>query len=304
MKLPQKFIERYKDLIPEFNDFLESLNTPYPLGIRINTLKGKKEKIIERIKRFDPEPLPWYEYGFIIKKDIKIGNTIEHFAGLIYVQNVSSMVPVYILAPKPGEKILDIAAAPGSKTTQIAQHMENKGLLVANDINLKRIKALTGNLDRTGVINVVVTQKDGRAFGRILPEFFDRVLVDAPCSAEGTIATSFKVTEIWSESSIKRLSKLQTQLLISGFRALKKGGVLVYSTCTFAPEENEEVITNLLKIHPEASVEKIEIPGLKIERGIIEWKGKKYNPEVEKLIRIYPHKVKGEGFCIAKIRKE
>ncbi len=274
------------------------------MGIRINTLKQEKNRIIEKIKRFSPEPLPWYEYGFIIKKDIKIGNTVEHFAGLIYVQNISSMLPVCLLSPQPYEKVLDIAAAPGSKTTQIAQHMENKGLLVANDIAHKRIKALTGNLERTGVVNAVVTQKDGRAFGRILPDFFDRVLVDAPCSAEGTIATSFKVLEIWSERTIQRISKLQTQLLISGFRALRKGGVLIYSTCTFAPEENEEVVSNLLLTHPQAHLEKIEIPGLKPEKGITQWKGKKYNPEVEKIIRIYPHKINGEGFCIAKIRKD
>lgn len=255
------------------------------------------------MKRFNLKPLPWYEYGFVSEPSIKWGNTLEHFLGLIYIQNLSSMIPVYLLSPKPGERVLDIAAAPGSKTTQIAQHMENKGLIVANDISVNRIKALTGNIDRMGVLNTVVTKMDGRRFGDLLPKYFDKVLVDAPCSAEGLLGMSNQNIWRWNEGIIKRIAKLQKQLLISGFKSLKPRGILIYATCTFAPEENEEVISSFLEEYQEATIEKIEIKDVDYTNGIQEWESKKYHPEVKNMIRLYPHKVRGEGFCIAKIRK-
>lgn len=144
-----------------------------------------------------------------------------------------------VLKPTKEDTVLDIAAAPGSKTTQMAQHMENYGVIVANDVSVKRLKALTNNLERLGVLNVCVTQLDGRRFGKLMPEAFDKILVDAPCSAEGTIRKSYKAIYNWQPWGYKKLVETQKMLLVSAYKALKPGGVLVYSTCTFAPEENE-----------------------------------------------------------------
>ncbi|HID32269.1 MAG TPA: RsmB/NOP family class I SAM-dependent RNA methyltransferase, partial [bacterium (Candidatus Stahlbacteria)] len=192
---------------------------------------------------------------------------------------------------------------PGSKTTQISQHMENTGIVVANDNRKDRIRSLANNIDRSGILNTVITNYDGRAIGNLLPEYFDRVLVDVPCSAEGTIRQSLKVLYHWGGKNIERLSRLQIGLLISGFKSLRKRGVLVYSTCTFAPEENEYVVDYLLRRFPKAEIEPVKVRGLKRRPGIIHWQGAVFSESLKGTARIYPQDNDTSGFFIARIRK-
>ncbi|MCS7249774.1 MAG: RsmB/NOP family class I SAM-dependent RNA methyltransferase [candidate division WOR-3 bacterium] len=305
MKLPEKFILRYEKIIPEFTLFLKSLEKKRKLSIRINSLKVNKRMMEEILKKYDYESITFYPYAFRLKSErdeFSIGNTLEHFLGYIYVQDIASMIPPIVLEPKKYEKVLDLTAAPGSKTTLISAIMENTGLIVANDINIDRLKALTGNIDRMGCLNVVITNLHGERFGNLFPEYFDKVLLDAPCSSEGTISKNYEVLNHWNELYINKMAKIQKNLIISAFKSLKKDGILVYSTCTFAPEENEGVIDFLLRRYDNALLEEINIPGIKTCEGITEWEGFK-NEELKRCVRIYPHYNECEGFFIARIRK-
>ncbi|MEO0278652.1 MAG: RsmB/NOP family class I SAM-dependent RNA methyltransferase [candidate division WOR-3 bacterium] len=305
--IPKELFQRWKILFNEdFEAFIEAIITPPKPCIRLNTLKAKKEEILELLKERDVKltEVPWYDKGYFInvEEEETIGNWWEHFAGLIYIQSADSMIPPIVLSPMEEEYVLDMCASPGSKTTQIADMMKNKGIIIANDINTRRIKALTSNLERMGVINTIVTMTDGVRFGKLMPNYFDKVLVDAPCSAEGTIRKSYKAIYNWTPNTPRKMSNIQKALIISAYKALKPNGVLVYSTCTFSPEENEEVVSYLVEKH-EAYLEEVNLRGLRTRSGIVEWMGKKYNQEVSKAIRIYPHENEVGGFFIAKIRK-
>ncbi len=301
--LPEKMLERFEEMGFDLSRFVPALLRPPSQAFRINTLKGGREQVLESLVHLEPEPCGWNSLVFRVKKRLKLGNLIEHFLGLIYAQDASSTIPVTVLDPQPHEQILDMSAAPGSKSTQIAAAMRNTGLLVANDVSPGRIPSLTGNLDRSGVLNTVVTRLPGQAYGYIATERFDRVLIDAPCSSEGTLSRSFRTLEIWSESAIKRLSATQRNLIMSAYYSLKPGGVMVYSTCTFAPEENEGTVSYLLKKFPEAIVEPINLEGLNTQPGFSEWRGEEFNPAVKNILRLFPHEHDGEGFCVARITK-
>ncbi len=307
IKIPEGLIERWKRIFgEELSAFLDAIKKPLKPSIRVNTLKISPDDMIKLLQErgIAFESIPWCKCGFWLLncEEESIGNFWEHFAGLIYIQEASSMIPAEVLAPSPYECVLDLAAAPGSKTTQMAQIMENKGAIVANDISFKRLKALTNNIERMGVVNVVVTCMDGRRFGRLFPGKFDKVLVDAPCSAEGTIRKSYKAIYNWHEWAYKKLSETQKALLISAYKSLKPEGVVVYSTCTFSPEENEAVVSYILENY-NAVTEEVEINGLNPSPPIMEWEGVTFHPDVKRCIRIYPHKNEVGGFFIAKIRK-
>ena len=178
----------------------------------------------------------------------ELGRALEHILGYYYVQELASMLPVLVLKPKPNEKILDLASAPGSKTTQMASKMENAGLIIANEISLGRIKILASNTERCGVMNTIITKKEGSAICKRFEKqnfLFDKILVDAPCSGEGTLRSSYKTYKMWNPNTIKKLSRIQKHLLESAIEILKPGGEIVYSTCTHAPEENEEVVDDI-----------------------------------------------------------
>jgi tRNA (cytosine49-C5)-methyltransferase len=303
MRFPDRFVERYRTLVPDFDAFMQSLMAPLRTCIRINTLKAEKERILARLQDLNLEQMQWYPDGYRLKHLWSLGNRIEHFLGLFYIQEASSMLPPLALDPQPGERILDVAAAPGSKTTQIAQMMRNTGLIVANDNNKKRIRGLTGNIDRAGALNIVVTCQPGQVFGKFLPEYFDRILLDAPCSAEGTIRKSFTALELWSESSIERLAKTQIGLLVATFRALKPGGVMVYSTCTFAPEEDEGALSYFFNRVPAAYSEPVTFSGFKTRPPVAEWQGEQFHPQVANAVRVLPQDNDTEGFFLCRIRK-
>ncbi len=253
----KEFLEDFfKD---EYQDFVEWSFSLSPLrpSIRVNTLKATVEEVRERLENqgFILSPVEGIPFAFRVEfYPFEIGRTLEHYLGYIYVQEVSSMLPPIILDPKPGERVLDISAAPGSKTTLLSQLMENKGIVVANDVDVARTSALASNIDRLGCINVVVTQYDGAIFGKKYPKYFDRVLIDAPCSAIGTIYKNREVVKWWSWKNVQKLVKIQRRLIESGFKALKPGGRMVYSTCTITPHENEFVVEYLLERFPDAKV--------------------------------------------------
>ncbi len=308
VEFPEKLVERWKALLgEEFYDFIDALQRPLRPSLRVNTLKISVEelKAILAERGIGLEPVPWCPWGFWVDgigDEESLGNMWEHFAGLIYKQEPSSMIPPEVMKPTEGDLVLDLAAAPGSKTTQLAQHMKNEGLIVANDVNVKGIKALTSNLERLGVLNVCVTQMDGMRFGRLFTNVFDMVLVDAPCSAEGTIRKSYKAVFEWGEWVSEKLSRIQRMLLVSAFKATRPGGIIVYSTCTFAPEENEGVVSYLLERYPVETVE-IKLEGLNASSAVMEWNGERFHEGVARCVRVYPHKNDVGGFFVAKLRK-
>ena len=215
------------------------------------------------------------------------------------------MLPVIALEPQPNEKILDLCASPGSKTTQISACMKNTGNIIANEVSLGRIKILASNLERCGCTNSVITRKEGVALCKRLKNqgfMFDKILIDAPCSGEGTLRNSPKTAIMWNPKTIKSLSKLQKTMVENSLEILKPNGIIVYSTCTHAPEENEEVLDYILSKHDNIKIEPIKLP-IKSRPGITNWEDKQYSNEVTKSCRIYPQDTGTEGFFVAKLRK-
>ncbi len=302
MKIEDLF-KRYEPIIPDFDLFMEYIRKPLAKSIRLNILKAKREEILDLLQDIALKPLPFYDNGFILEESISIGNTIAHGLGLIYVQETASMIPTLILDPKPEEAILDLCAAPGSKTTQIAQLMQNTGLIAANEVNRQRITGLIDNIKRCGLINAVVTAKPGEKVSQFAPEYFDRVLLDAPCSAEGTIRKSKAVLFHWGLKNIEKMARLQKGLVVSGYRSLRPGGIMIYSTCTIAPEENEAVICYLLEKFPDAVILPINISNFKSRPGIRKWHGQVFSQAAEKCCRILPQDNDTAPFFIAKISK-
>ena len=210
------------------------------------------------------------------------------------------MIPAVVMDLEPKMLTLDVAASPGAKTTQIAQYMENEGCIVANDVKFSRINILISNLQRCGVLIAKVTMKDGRFFKRY-KDTFDAVLLDAPCSNVGMIRKNYKYLKLWKYKDVIGISKLQKSLILAAYTALKPGGVLVYSTCTLDPLENEEVVDYLIS-NTDAEIEKINLK-IKSHKPILEFNGKEYSSEVRKCLRIHPQDNDTEGFFVAKIVK-
>jgi len=300
------FEERYRGLLGDgYESFIDYSLRFLRKSIRVNTLKVEVTGLKKRLESdWGLDQIPWCKQGFWIehaegRRDV--GNTIEHALGYFYVQESASMIPPVVLDPKPGEVVLDMCSAPGSKATQIGQYMQNGGILVCNDVTTKRIAPLSINLQRCGVMNSVVTIHPGTRFKSSAIKF-DRVLVDAPCSGTGTIRKSLKTLQIWNPKMVKRLSGTQKKLISAGFECLKPGGTMVYSTCTLEPEENEGVVDYLLSNYDDAEIKPIK---LKIRRSapVLDYRGNSYNPEIEKCLRIWPQDNDTEGFFVARIRK-
>lgn len=305
--LPPQFLDKMKELLPEneVEPFIASMNKRLRKCLRLNTLKENYESITKKLADygFNLEAMPWYKYGFFVNNEekVKLGNTLEHFLGAYYVQEASSMLPVIALDPEEKDAILDIAAAPGSKTTQISMHMNNTGIIVANEPQLSRISPLQENLERSGAINHVITRNDGRVFEK-MPNCFDKVLVDAPCSVEGTFRKDIKARFIWAQNKVNTLSKLQYELLKTAIIAAKKDATIIYSTCTLSPEENEMVVNNILK-EGNVEIQKVSLNGLNYSNGIVDYRDYEINKELKKTVRIWPHKTDMEGFYLCKLKK-
>lgn len=277
-------------------------------SIRVNTIKITTEELKSRLEKdFVLEQIPWCQEGFWIthkneRRDI--GNLIEHQLGYIYIQEAASMLPPLVLQPTEHDLVLDMAASPGSKTTQIAALMNNKGLLIANDYKGSRLVMLGLNIQRCGLTNTIITLNDSRKQNKNLSNKFDKILLDAPCSASGALRKSLKTFETWNPKLVKSLSKTQKTMIINAFQMLKPKGTLVYSTCSIDPEENEEVVSYLLENQESAKLEEIELKNkIKHQNPILEFNNKKYNKELKKALRIFPQDNDTEGFFVAKIIK-
>ncbi len=296
------FQERYKALLgSRYDEFVQYSLAWLRKCIRVNTIKIKVPELVKRLKPdWLLEQVPWCKEGFWIKGErTDIGNLVEHSLGYIYVQEAASMIPPVVLDPKPGDMVLDMCAAPGSKSSQIAQYMKNKGVLICNDVSGKRLAPLGINLQRCGVTNTIITLMEGWRFRGFE---FDKILVDAPCSGTGTIRKSLRTLKDWNPNSIRMMANQQKKLLATAFDNLKSGGTVVYSTCTLEPEEDEAVVSWLLERYPNAKLEEIEL-NLKRSEPVLEFGKDNYNPEVRKCLRIWPMDNDSEGFFVAKIKK-
>lgn len=309
-EMKPSFKEKMQKLLPDEKDFaaFEKVIREYPRNfIRCNTLKINSEELLKKLKKKWKVVQPFNDYPeiMVVESDLQpgeLGRALEHVIGYYYVQEISSMLSVLALDPKPGEFVLDMCAAPGSKTTQIAARMENSGTIIANELQLGRIKILSANTQRCGVSNAILTKKDGVALCYRFAKAgfkFDKILLDAPCSGEGTLRSSPKTFKMWNPKMIGWFSKIQRRMLEASLQCLKKGGVLVYSTCTHSPEENEKIIDYALRNFP-VKVEEIKLP-LKCRAGITDWEDAKYSEEVKKCCRIYPHDNDSEGFFVSKM---
>ena len=273
---------------------------------RINELSGwPKQQIVEELQRnFDISSLLWYEGAFILREGKKRLAESELFQkGHVYIQNASSLIPPLALDPQPGEKILDVCAAPGGKASFIAALVNNEAELWLNDALKNRLRKLREVMEIFGVKFVSMTGFPGQYIDKFVEEQFDRILLDAQCTSEARVDFRERRPLIfWSLKRVHEYSRLQKKMLVAAFKLLRPGGTLVYSTCTFSPEENEEVVNHLLKHYPEARVEPIEIAGLGANPGVVEWEGEMLDRQVRDAMRILPTDLM-EGFFVCKIVK-
>ena len=308
------FIERMKQILGlEFENYLSKIKEEPQRSIRVNTLKISVKDLIKKLENKNwkiKQPFKKFPEILIVESDLEpgeLGRSLEHLLGYYYIQEISSMLPVLVLNPKENEIILDLCAAPGSKTTQIASKMNNSGTIIANDFKLGRIKILASNLERCGVMNTIITKSGGESLSRKLKEMnfqIDKILLDAPCSGEGTIRGTPKTLEMWNQKKIISLSRIQKRLFKQAIELLKVGGEIVYSTCTHAPEENEEVIDFILNEFSNIKIEKPSLPiEIKYHKGIKKWQEKEYLEDVKYSCRIYPQDNNTEGFFISKFKK-
>ncbi|HDC4389750.1 TPA: 16S rRNA (cytosine(1407)-C(5))-methyltransferase RsmF [Enterobacter cloacae] len=303
--LPEQFLAQMREALPShlsLDDFIAACQRPLRRSIRVNTLKISVADFLALVSPYHWQltPVPWCEEGFWIEREdeasLPLGSTAEHLSGLFYIQEASSMLPVAALfadgnAP---ERVMDVAAAPGSKTTQIAARMANRGAILANEFSASRVKVLHANISRCGIQNVALTHFDGRVFGAALPEAFDAILLDAPCSGEGVVRKDPDALKNWSVESNLDIAATQRELIDSAFHALRPGGTLVYSTCTLNRDENEDVCLWLKAQYPDA-VEFLPLNDLfaSAEDAITP----------EGFLHVFPQIYDCEGFFVARLRK-
>lgn len=302
--LPPAFLDATRAIMPDhlsMDDFINICQQPLRRSLRVNTLKISVADFLVLVKDYgwQLEPIPWCPEGFWIEREdeaLRLGSAAEHLSGLFYIQEASSMLPVSALfadAETP-RRVLDVAAAPGSKTTQIAALMNNQGGIVANEYSASRVKVLHANISRCGVKNVALTHFDGRVFGAALPESFDAILLDAPCSGEGVVRKDPHAMSNWSPESVASIAETQRELIDSAFHALAPGGVMVYSTCTLNAQENQQVVNHLLATYGDAvSIEPLDQLFPEAEKALT----------AEGFLHVFPQIYDSEGFFVARLRK-
>ena len=301
MEIPQAFKEKMRGLLSpeEYEKLMASYDAPVNKGIRCNTLKCTPETMRAQTP-FDTEPVDWCPTGYYIDSDIRPGKNPAYYAGLYYVQEPTAMTSAEALAPEPGDWVLDLCAAPGGKTTQLACKLAGQGLLVANELVANRAEILVSNVERMGVKNALVLSEFPERLTARFYEAFDKILVDAPCSGEGMFRKDNGAAEEWNPERVIRCAERQSKILETVDKLLKPGGIMVYSTCTFSPEENEQVIEHFLESGRYA-LETIHLKGLN-DYGRPEWAPKR-TPELAKTLHVMPFHVRGEGHYIARLKK-
>lgn len=303
--LPEQFLAQMREALPahlSFDNFVAACQRPLRRSIRVNTLKISVGAFLDLVSPYGWQltPVPWCEEGFWIERDdeesLPLGSTAEHLSGLFYIQEASSMLPVAALFADENqpERVMDVAAAPGSKTTQIAARMNNRGAILANEFSASRVKVLHANISRCGIRNVALTHFDGRVFGAALPEAFDAILLDAPCSGEGVVRKDPDALKNWSVASNLEIAATQRELIDSAFHALRPGGTLVYSTCTLNRDENEDVCLWLKQRYADA-VEFLPLDTL--------FDSASHAATPEGFLHVFPQIYDCEGFFVARLRK-
>jgi 16S rRNA (cytosine1407-C5)-methyltransferase len=285
-----------------YGDFVQEEPAKY---IRVNERKVKRDTLANHLLEtygIKTELVPYPSNALKIKDGLDYaGSTLEIAFGFYYMQALTSMLPPFVLNPSEKDIVLDLCSAPGSKTTQLAEMMNNKGILVVNELEMKRIKALVFNLDKMNFLNYGVLNHRGEILSKYYDSYFDKILVDAPCSGLGIIQKKTEVSKWWSIERVNNLSEIQTKLLVSAIKMLKVGGKMVYSTCTLTPEENELIINRILEKYPVA-VEEVNIP-IQHHKGLTEYKNEKLDKRLSKAIRIFPWEIDSDGFFLIKLKK-
>ncbi len=292
--LPGQFLDRMQELLgEEYPAFLDGYEKTKAYSLRINRQKGTFEELKKKTS-FLTKKVPWAENGYYFKEEDRPGRHPFHEAGVYYIQEASAMAPAVYLDAQPGERVLDLCAAPGGKSTQIADVMQGKGLLVSNEINSARAKILSENIERMGIENALVVSHEPAFLAQRFPEYFDRILVDAPCSGEGMFRKNEEAVSEWSYENVLMCAERQAEILENAAVMLRPGGRMVYSTCTFSREENEEMISRFLEKNPEFEIEQVKrFPGM--SPGML---------PLNKAVRLWPHKLEGEGHFLASLKKE
>lgn len=300
LKLPAAFLERMKGMLgAEFEEFIESYERKRTFGLRVNTAKISCEEF-ERIVPFEVQKIPWVENGYFYEEESRPARCPLYQAGLYYLQEPSAMTPASRIPVEPGEFVLDLCAAPGGKATALGAALLGKGLLVANDISTSRARALLRNLELFGVSNSFVANETPGKLVKAFPEFFHKIVLDAPCSGEGMFRKEEALARDWTPEKSAELARVQRELIMQAVDMLRPGGLLLYSTCTFAPEEDEGTISYLLEQHPD--MELVDMPGYKgFSQGVPSWGNG--DERLKKCIRIFPHRMNGEGHFLALLKK-
>ena len=301
--LPQSFLDSMKEILGEdYEAFLAGFDGQRQYGLRVNTLKMNLEEF-ERIAPFHLKKVPWISNGYFYEAEDAPAKHPFYSAGLYYLQEPSAMTPASRLKVQPGERVLDLCAAPGGKATELGAALQGEGLLVANDINTARARALLRNLELFGISNSFVTNEPPHVLAERFPEFFHKIMVDAPCSGEGMFRKNPAVVDSWQEKGPEYFSKLQRDIIVQAADMLLPGGMMFYSTCTFSPLENEKTITHLLKERPDMEV----IPMEDYEgfaEGLTSYRGEVFDESCKLCRRIWPHKMSGEGHFMALLHKK
>ena len=302
MKLPESFQNKMKELLKdEFPDYIACYEEPRYYGLRVNTNKISVEEF-QKINPFEIRPVPWIENGFYYDGETAAPSRHPYyFAGLYYLQEPSAMTPASRLPIEPGDRVLDVCAAPGGKATELGARLQGIGVLIANDISNSRAKGLLKNIEVFGIGNVLVLSEEPGKLVGYFKEYFDKILIDAPCSGEGMFRKDRKMIKAWEEHGPEFFANLQKSIIIQAAEMLKPGGMMLYSTCTFDGRENEQMVEYLLERHPEFEILSIT-PYDGFAHGIPELTKSK-DEAYKRTVRIFPHKMKGEGHFLALLRK-
>ncbi|QIK36779.1 methyltransferase domain-containing protein [Caldichromatium japonicum] len=305
-RIAGSWLNRYRELIDDWPAFVDSLCCPLPVVIWANPTRISVAELAELlcVEGLEPEPIPGLPNALRLPADLKVGQQWWYCAGLAHAQEVVSQLPAALLDLRPGLRVLDLCAAPGGKTAQLAFALGNRGTVIANDIAYERLKALQGNLDRLGVLNVTTSQCDGVNWPSRSGQF-DRILVDAPCASEGTLRRYPRLVERLDPAGLGRLAARQRALLRKAVQRCRPGGLVLYSTCTFAPEENELVVAEVLdEFGGRVWLRPIALPGLIASPGVTEWQGRRLDPQLARCLRLWPHHNDTGGFFMALLEKD